>query len=316
MICQYLHLSQHPKVFESMTSLSLGLFAALLEDIEPRFAEAEFERLDRPGRQRAIGGGRNQEIAVRDQLLMSVIWLRSYPKQHVLAYLFDTSEASVSRVLNRMVPLLEASGRDTMRLPDPGRKQRRELDELLRETPELALLVDTFEQRVQRHKEAKVADTYYSGKKKQHTLKSQVAVDETTGLFVDVSESVAGPTADITLLKQSGLLERLPEGLGALADLASVGIDKLHPTGDAACPRRKPPKQPRPPDDIAFNTAFAKRRIYVEHAIGRARRFEAINQLDRHHRRRHTARVVAVCGLVNPRLAHRLALRYPDLPSC
>jgi hypothetical protein len=316
MICQYEYLSQHPRVFESLSSLSVALFDELVEELEPRFAEAEFERLNRPDRQRAMGGGRNQKLELCDQVLMSLIWLRNYPKQHVLAYLFGVSESSVSRVLDRMLPLLEASGRDTMRLPDPGRKQRRELDALLCDTPELAVLIDTFEQRVQRPQEPEVADTYYSGKKKQHTLKSQVAVDETSGLFVDVSESVPGPTADITLLKQSGLLERLPDGVSAVGDLAYVGIDKLHPTGDAACPRRKPRGQPRPPEDVAFNTAFARRRIYVEHAIGRARRFDAITQMDRHHRRRHTARVVAVCGLVNRCLAHRLALRFPGLPLC
>ena len=70
------------------------------------------------------------------------------------------------------------------------------------------------------------------------------------------------------------------------------------------------------PEDIAFNTAFSRRRIYVEHAIGRARCFEAITQMDRHHRRSHTARVVAVCGLVNRRLAHTLALRFPTLKLC
>jgi hypothetical protein len=292
------------------------LFDELKEEIEPKFMEAEQERLERPDRQRAMGGGRTAAVEICDQLLMSLIWLRCYPKQHVLGYLFGVSDSSVSRILARLLPLMEASGRDTMRLPDPGRKQRRELDELLLETPALAVLIDTFEQRVQRHKDPKRADDYYSGKKKQHTLKSQVAVDEVSGLFVDVSESVFGPTADMTVLKQSQLLERLPEGVGAIGDLAYIGIDKLHPTGNAASPRRKPRGHHRPPEDIAFNTAFSRRRIYVEHAIGRARCFEAITQMDRHHRRSHTARVVAVCGLVNRRLAHTLALRFPTLKLC
>jgi len=316
MICQYEYLNKYPQVFKSMTGLTVVEFDELEAELEPKFVEAEQERLNRPGRQRAIGGGRHQEISICNQVLLSLVWLRCYPKQSVLAYLFGTSESSVSRVLARLLPLLEASGRDTMRLPDPGRKQRCELDELLAETPELAVLIDSFEQRVQRHKEPKQADTYYSGKKKQHTLKSQVAVDETTGLFVDVSDSVPGPTADINLLKQSQLLERLPEGVGAMADLAYLGMDKLHPAGHAATPRRKPRNRQRPPEDIAFNTAFARRRIAVEHAIGRARRFEALTQMDRHHRRSHTARVVAVCGLVNRSLSRTLAQRFPDLPLC
>jgi DDE superfamily endonuclease len=115
-----------------------------------------------------------------------------------------------------------------------------------------------------------------------------------------------GPTADLTLLKQSGLLERLPPGVGAIADLAYVGIETLHPTGLGATPRRKPRGQPRPAEDMAFNTAFSRRRIKVEHTIGRVRRYEALNQTDRHHRTRHTERVVAVAGLVNRQIRHRL----------
>jgi hypothetical protein len=64
-------------------------------------------------------------------------------------------------VVNRLVPLLEASGKDTMRMPDPGRKHRKELDALLKETPELALIIDTFEQKVQRCKDVKQADKHF-----------------------------------------------------------------------------------------------------------------------------------------------------------
>ena len=70
----------------------------------------------------------------------------------------------------------------------------------------------------------KAADAYYSGKKKQHTLKSQVAVDVVSGLFVDVAASVVGPQSDLKTLADSQLLERLPAGVSALADLAYVGI--------------------------------------------------------------------------------------------
>lgn len=62
-----------------------------------------------------------------------------------------------------------------MRLPDPGRKRRLHLDDLLRETPGLAVRVDTYEQRVQRHEEREEADRWSSGKKKAHTVKTQVA---------------------------------------------------------------------------------------------------------------------------------------------
>ena len=95
--------------------------------------------------------------------------------------------------------------------------------------------------------------------------------------------------------------ERLGPDVGILGDLAYVGIATFHPTG--ATPRRKPRSKPRPPEDITYNTAFARRRVRVEHVIGQLRSFDALSHRDRHHRNHHTARVRAVAGLINRRLA-------------
>ena len=306
MICRFDNLRRYPTVFLKMTGLRLNEFADLLDDMLPRFAAAEQARLQRSNRQRAQGGGRQADLAPRDQILLATIWLRQYPTNEVLGFLFDVSDSTVSRVVNRLVPLLEASGKDTMRMPDPGRKHRKELDVLLKETPELAVIIDTFEQKVQRCRDVKQADKHFSGKKKQHTLKPQVAVDEHDGTLCDVSESVVGPTADLTLLKQSGLQERLPVGVGAIGDLAYVGIAQAHPQGLGATPRRKPRGKERPEEDVCFNRAFSKRRIKVEHTIGRMRRYQSLAQADRHHRKNHTARTRAVAGLVNRQIRSRL----------
>ena len=299
MILRYERLHRFPSVLKSMTGLHVVQFDALTADVLPRFHAAELARLSRPNRKRAIGGGPGFDLDPRNQILLTVIWLRLYPLHEVLAYLFGVSDTTVGRAIGRVLPLLEASGQDRMRLPDPGRTRRRNLDALLSDTPELAVVIDTFEQPVQRPHERKLADTYYSGKKKRHTLKSQVAVDEETGQVVDVPESVRGPAADIKVLEASGLLERLPEGVGAMGDLAYVGIEKLHPQGLGAAPRRKPRGKERPAEDVCYNRAFSKRRIVVEHTIGRMRRYQSITQLDRNHREQHTARVRAVAGLVN-----------------
>ena len=149
------------------------------------------------------------------------------------------------------------------------------------------------------------ADAYYSGKKKQHTLKTQVALDAEAGTILDVPDSVPGPTHDLKLLETSGTLDRLPPDVGVGGDLGYVGVDKVAPDRPTATPRRKPRKQPRPPEDVAYNTAFAAWRVRVEHGIGRMRRYQALTQTDRHHRRGHTRRTRAVVGLVNRQRAHR-----------
>jgi len=254
------------------------------------------------------------------------MWLRLYPTHEVLAFLFGVDPSTVSRLLGRILPVLAQAGKDTMRMPDPGRKHRRSFDQLLSDLPEFAVVIDSFEQRVQRpqgpeptnRKSRSEADTWYSGKKRGHTIKSQVGADLHSGYICDVGESVRGPTADITLLKQSKLMERLPKGVGGEGDLAYVGIAELHPQGAryGNTPRRKPrgadkhrPRgkdKERPPQDIAFNKAFASRRIVVENTLCRMRTYQAITQTDRNHRQMHTERVRAVAGLVNRKMQSRL----------
>ena len=300
------YLRSFPKVFRALTGLDAPELDGLVRDILPRWEKAEHKRLSRRQRKREIGGGPHFELGPIDQLLLTVIWLRRYPTQEVLGFLFGVSDTTAGRYIRRMLPLLEKSGRASMRRPDPGRPHRLNWDGLVNAIPELkAVVIDTFEQRVQRHQERKKADTYYSGKTKAHTLKSQVAVNLFTGEFVDISQSVRGPTADLTLLKVSGLLARLPDEVHRMFDLGYVGVEQLCPNTVCLLPRRKPRNQPRPPKDAIYNTMIASCRIKVEHSIGRLRWYESLKQVDRHHRKDHSARVVSVAGLVNRQIRSR-----------
>ena len=294
-------LTRYPAVFRALTGISVAEYRQIVREVAAPYAVAERQRLARPGRRRAIGGGRRFVLALADQVLLTIVWLRQYPTFPVRGSLFGLDDRPAARTVARLLPLLEAAGRDTMRLPDPGPHHRRALPQVLKNTPGLLVLVDTFEQRVQRPSDPAAQQAWYSGKKKAHTSKSQVGVEEATGRIVDVADSVPGPTADITTLKESGLAERLPPDAGLMGDAAYQGSDKL--CADSYSPRKKPKGQPRPEEDRAYNREIARRRVKAEHSIGRLRRFEALTARDRQHRVNHTARVRAVAGLVNRQLA-------------
>jgi DDE superfamily endonuclease/Helix-turn-helix of DDE superfamily endonuclease len=304
MILRREHLSKHPSVFRAMTGLSVDAFDEMLPGLVEAFHGQRRRRLDRPGRQRAFGGGDDFDLPPADQFLLTVVWLRHYPTQEALGYLFGVSDSTALRAVRRCLPVLEAQGKDTMRLPDPGRGKRCDLPALLKGTPELAVIVDTFEQRTHRPKRRQRA--YYSGKKKAHTVKSQVAVDE-EGRVVDVGPSRPGPMADLKVLRRSGLAGRLARaGVGVLGDLAYVGVDGLVRGLRGATPRRKPRGKDRPAEDRRFNRAFSRRRIVVEHALARLRRYQALSAVNRHGRKGHEVRVRAVAGLVNRQLERLL----------
>jgi hypothetical protein len=92
-------------------------------------------------------------LSFREQLLLVVVWLRVYPTSPVLGLLFGLSHPTVLRTIARVLPILEQAGRDTMRLPghgQRGRRSRRTLDDLVVAIPDLTVIGDTCEQRVQR----------------------------------------------------------------------------------------------------------------------------------------------------------------------
>ena len=291
MIARLDHLRTHPSVFRHLTGLTVAAFDQLAAELVPVLERAHRDTLARPDRQRAVGGGDTFDLTTADHLLLTVVWLRQYPTNEVLGVLFGVSDSTARRTRTRVLPHLETAGRDTMRMPDPGAARRKKLPTLLADTPGLAVLIDSFEPRTQRPKRRQRA--CYSGKKRAHTLKSQVGVDEESGRVVDVSDSAPGRWADIKLLDRS----QLPDGVGALGDSGYQGIADQHPAG--ACPRRKPRGKERPPEDRRYNRAFSRRRIVVEHVIGRLRRYQALTQVNRHGRAGHAARVRAVAGLVN-----------------
>lgn len=290
-------LRKHPAAFRSLTGLTPDVFDALLADVLPTLDDADFARHDRPDRDRAVGGGRTPGLEPPDRILLAVVWLRVYPTYAVLGFLFGVSESAARRLAGWSVPVLAAAGKDTMRMPDPGRHHRRDLPAVLKHTPGLAVLVDSFEQPTHRPKRRQRA--YYSGKKKRHTVKSQVGVDEETGRVVHVPPSAPGPTADLKLLGRSRLLGRLPKGVGLIGDKAYIGAGELRPGVVCTTPRRKPRGQPRPAADVRYNRAVSRRRIVVEHTIRRLRVFQCLTQVNRHGRKRHEVRVRAVAGLVN-----------------
>jgi len=305
MIARLDRLRKHPAVFRAMTGLTPELFDALLVDVLPALDAADFARHDRPARERVVGAGHPPGLTPPDRILLAVVWLRVYPTHAILGYLFGISESAARRLVGWSLPVLAQAGKDTMRMPDPGKYGRRNLPALLKHTPGLAVLVDTFEQPTHRPKRRQRA--YYSGKKKRHTIKAQVGVDEASGRVVHVPPSVPGPSSDLTVLKESGLLGRLPKGVGVIGDKAYLGIGTARPDVPSATPRRKPKGKPRPAADRRYNRAISRRRVKVEHTIGRLRVFQALTQVNRHGRKKHEVRVRAVAGLVNRLIDARAA---------
>lgn len=85
----YQSLAAKPRVFKSVTGLDRDEFDRLFQKFLPAWVTHERERLDRPDRQRAIGGGRKYKLLLQDRLVMVLTWLRWYLNTEALGFFFD-----------------------------------------------------------------------------------------------------------------------------------------------------------------------------------------------------------------------------------
>ena len=300
MIFRYAFLKQYPVVFRSCTGLTPTEFELYVDPLIIQLAETENKRLEsRENRQRAVGGGRKAELSLTNQLLLTLVWLRLYPTYEVLGYFFKISDSSAYRVVKSCLPILEASGYQQMERSKAhaSRKRGYKLDQIFDQIPGLVVIVDAFEQQIERPTNQDEADRYYSRKRKDYRLKSQITVDAYTAEILDVAPSLNGRRQDKGYFNESGVTARLPDDTSYMADLGYPGLDKELERG--RIPRKKPRDKPRPEADKEYNKIFSRARVPVEHSIGRLRSYKSLNDRDRHHRQMHHERVVAVAGIVD-----------------
>jgi hypothetical protein len=224
----YEALVRHPAAFRSLTGHTVEAFEALFAEFAPAHEErrrtATTTRRKGQPRQRAVGAGHAYQHDLPTRLLIALFWLRIYPTFEVLGFFFSLDKTNVHATVGDLLATLETLATFPFERPTADRKKLRTPTAVMDAFPDVCLVIDAKEQRVQRPKSSKEDDRqrpYYSGKKKCHTLKNQVAVTP-DGRGGAVSASVpGGATHDLTLLRQTRLLDGLdPATEGVMLDKA------------------------------------------------------------------------------------------------
>ena len=307
----YTKLTYRPEVACSLIGMSLPAFDKLYEDFEEAHAQRRQTmsqtRRTRQARQRAVGAGRRHSYSLRDRLLMTLFWLRVYTTYAVMGFLFDLDPTNVEDNIKDVLATLEQMSSFSYERPATEPRKLRSAAAVMDAFPDVRLVIDAKEQRIQRPKPGKDNDgtpqdrqkPYYSGKKKTHTLKNQVGVAP-DGHIEAVSASVpGGATHDLTLLRQTHLLAHLDEGEAAMFDKGYDGIRNDFPNLTLYLPYKARRNHPLTPEQKAYNRHLSKYRIVVEHTIAQLHKFQVLAQLYRHARTAHTQIFRIVAALVN-----------------
>jgi hypothetical protein len=273
-----------PDAFRQLTGITPDAFDRLLAELEPRYQQADTRRKTRHPRQRKPGAGRKFALPLADRLLMLLMYYRTYTTHAFLGFLFAIDDSSVCRNINPLQPLLAG----IFRIPE--RRIELEPDEI-RE-----LFFDATERAIPRP--SRRQKRFYSGKKRRHTLKHQVVVvrkrkragQRRRVRVVAVSPAFPGRTHDKKIYDRTGAV--CPRGVKRTGDTAYLG------TG-LCTPRRRPPKGQLTARQKAGNRRVSRRRIVVEHGIGKMKVWRIAAERYRNPRRRHTLIIKNVAGLHN-----------------
>lgn len=244
-------------------ALAEVLFVVLPELVRRR----EHAKASRPDRKRAVGGGDKRRLQPVQEVLMALIYLRHNVAHEVVGQLFGVSADTSENLFHELVPLLRelcpANRFDAEKRWKKGEPSW---------TPEEVdrVLIDTFETSVPRPSREPQQTRRYSGKKKRHTLKTQVVTD-TKGELLAISAGHRGPAADKTLYVESEVREQFPN--------ATKQADKgYHGATDVEMPHRKPRGGELTAERREENKQMASVRVHVEHGIRRVKAFKIVRE--------------------------------------
>ena len=153
------------------------------------------------------------------------------------------------------------------------------------------ILVDATKTPIERPQKQR---KYYSGKKKRHTLKTQLLINPESEEIISLVFA-KGKIHDFQLFKSSKIHLKL--GVQLTADSGYQGITKLHV--NSVLPKKSSKNHPLSKQDQKQNRSISRKRIAVEHVIALVKRFWILSERYRNRRKRFSLRFSLSAGICN-----------------
>jgi hypothetical protein len=271
-----------------LTGITTVKFDGLLEEMNVLYEEWNRKRLGREMRKRIIGGGNQYTLCLGDRLLLLLMYYRTYQTYAFFAFLFGIDESNIGRNFRPLEPLLA----QIFRIPE--RKIEISDEEFTK------IFFDGSEQPTERP--TKRQKRWYSGKKKQHTRKFQVAVIKQKKKpgrgktkkrklrIAAVTKVVPGKMHDKRLYDQSKTHK--PPGSESFADTGYVGTNMT-------IPHKQSKKHKLTKKQKKYNKKLSSERVCVEHAIGKMKIWRIAKEKIRNTKSSHSLRIKNIAGLHN-----------------
>lgn len=291
-------------LLRSFTGLSEEAFAELLVSFRLAYEAARVasDAGRESPRQRRRGGGRKGILSqLEDKLLFILFYFKFYPIQQVQGFFFGLSQPQANWWIHQLTPVLNVALGYEMQLPA---RKAADVAHLLEECPELGFIIDGVERPIQRPKDPHRQRTYYSGKKRRHTVKNLMITEKPTRKIKALSRTCEGKKHDKKLADEHRY--RFPPGSKLWKD---TGFQGYEPENILTYqPKKKPKGRELTLEEKAQNKRISRHRVGVEHSIGGVKTYHIVRDVYRNHRKDYEDLIMeTACGLHNLRLDFPLA---------
>ncbi|WP_233427977.1 transposase [Planktothrix agardhii] len=200
------YLDKNPQQAKRLLGMEYEQLIKLIQAAELLEQERRQEQEKAKIRLIKAGGGRHQKLSVEEQILLTLIYLHQMPTFQMLGLQFEVSESTANDIFHNKIKilreLLPAS------LVEQIKKNESDWEWVEKILLEFELVVDSYEQPIQRPTDNEEQKKYYSGKKKTHTFKNQVIVMPNGKEIVDIAVGLYRSN------KRSKIVERKKGGIG------------------------------------------------------------------------------------------------------
>lgn len=305
---KYIKISKRPRILYRFTGLTTEQFTILCTKLKPLWEKSEKKRLSQRERKRALGQGRKYKLSpIEDKLLFILLFYRYYLTDELMGYLFGIHPSNACRLRIKMEPLVEKAADPSLRQSirhriSPDGKKVSTLEELLVVCPGFAEVVTDATEQQRRRPKKRIQKKYYSGKKKRHTIKTQITIN-TKGKILMVSKSYPGRTHDYNIFKQENTAKKLPTKSVHYGDSGYDGAPNDYPEHTIIIPVKKRRNHSTLSlSEKRFNRKHSRIRILVEHVLSRMKKYQILAQVYRHKMIDYNRRFRNMAALVNFRL--------------
>ena len=193
----YNRLSKKPLLFKSFTGLIVPEFDSIYnKKISKRYSKYEIQRLSsikrKADRKRKAGAvGRPFKLDVKERFLMLLVYYRLYITYTLAGFLFDLDQSNICRDIQKIEGLV----RECVTIPQKVysiTKRLKTPEEVEKYFPGFIAFIDSTEQQIPRPTDNKIKTMFYSGKKKRHTLKMQLMVNNQDSIIHKLGDKKGG----------------------------------------------------------------------------------------------------------------------------